>query len=116
MNHFKMNQKSPTTYDVEIDGIPLYARKVNLSVGVDEIPYVQLELISQSDVECNAIVELDDDFVIEQCAIKLRNIDSNFTGRLAALVNRINEEDVQKIWGKENDSESAISDASEGET
>ena len=118
MNHFKLKQKGLgiTNYDVEVDGIPVCARKVSLSVGLDEIPYVQLEVLSTSDVESEAIVEFDDDFVIEQCAIKLRNINSNFTARLAALVNRITEEDAQKFWGKKNDSESAISDASEGET
>lgn len=116
MNHFKMTQTRLTTYDVEVDGTKLSARRVKFSAAWDECPSVQLEINSGADIECDAIVELDDDFIIQQCALKLRNQHSNFMGRLGALVNRIAEEDAQKFRGKKNDSESAISDASEGET
>lgn len=115
MNHFKMTQTGLTTYAVEVDGTKLSARRVKFSAALDECPSVQLEINSGADIECDAIVELDDDFIIQQCALKLRNQHSNFMGRLGALVNRIAEEDAQKFWGKKNDSESAISDASEGE-
>jgi hypothetical protein len=95
-----MTQTGLTTYAVEVDGTKLSARSVKFSAALDECPSVQLEINSGADIECDAIVELDDDFIIQQCALKLRNQHSNFMGRLGSLVNRITEEDAQKFWGK----------------
>lgn len=86
MNHFSLYQTSPTTYITEVDGKRLSARHLKVDVGLDTIPTVEVELISQSNIEMDALVILDDDTILRNVAYKLKDIE--FMAKLLNVVER----------------------------
>lgn len=87
MNHFSLYQTSPTTYITEVDGKRLSARHLKVDVGIDTIPTVEVELISQSNIEMDASVIFDDDTILRNVAYKFH--DEEFLVKLLDLIRRL---------------------------
>ena len=87
MNHFSLYQTSPTTYITEVDGKRLSARHLKVDVGIDTIPTVEVELISQSNIEMDASVIFDDDTILRNIAYKFH--DEEFLVKLLDLIRRL---------------------------
>ena len=87
MNHFSLYQTSPTTYITEVDGKRLSARHLKVDVGIDTIPTVEVELISQSNIEMDASVIFDDDTILRNVAYKFHN--EEFLVKLLDLIRRL---------------------------
>lgn len=86
MNHLSLYQTSPTTYIVEIDGKRVSARHVKAEVGLDCVPTVEIELNSESNLEMDGLVLLDDDTILKNVFYKLD--DTEFLGKLFEIVER----------------------------
>ena len=93
MNHVKIVPKGMTgRVSVEVDGTPLSCRKVQVNMGYDEIPSVQLEVFATTELEIeHAQVYFTDDTIINEVRNRMGNL--KFQDTLRCLMAEFEEDD-----------------------
>ena len=56
IHHVKIEQLDIGHYKVFVDNKPMRARKVDVSIDVESIPSVDIDLISEPEIDCDGLV------------------------------------------------------------
>ena len=56
IHHVKIEQLDIGHYKVFVDNKPMRARKVDVSIDVESIPSVDIDLVSEPEIDCDGLV------------------------------------------------------------